>query len=262
MDPEAKDPQLHWPPGWEGDREALEFGGHGSGHGHGLLSVLEYATAVNDRELQEFCRTGFEWGRDPGPSYGVSKLVGWFPEMYLPNYRVSESCAVGVMLSLAVKLTEAGVGDYWDDIDRWVRNYFAEAQLTNIDWVYRTADLQPKQPVAWYESTDHAAERNIGAFGGAQPGNDWGSGTGHCCTGNCTRAIYHVWESMVTHNNGRFQVNLLLNRASRWADVYSYIPYEGRVDLKMKLDCQSVRLRVPEWVEGHSPGLACKVNGA
>ena len=116
--------------------------------------------------------------------------MGWFPEMYLPNYRVSESCAVGVVLSLAVKLTEAGVGDYWDDVDRWVRNYFAEAQLTNVDWVYRTADLQPKQPVAWYESTDHAAERNIGAFGGAQPGNDWGSGTGHCCTGNCTRAIY------------------------------------------------------------------------
>ena len=32
----------------------------------------------------------------------------------------------------------------------------------------------------------------------------------------------------------RLSVNLLLNRASPWVDVDSHIPYEGRVDLKVK----------------------------
>ena len=48
-------------------------------------------------------------------------------------------------------------------------------------------------------------------------------------------------------------MNLLLNRASKWADVYSYIPYEGRVDLRFKQPCESVLVRAPEWVEREAP---------
>ena len=71
----------------------------------------------------------------------------------------------------------------------------------------------------------------------AEPsGPDWAlgvasSGIGHCCTGTCTRAIYYLWEKMVERSGDDLQVNLLLNRASRWADVQSYIPYQGRVDV-------------------------------
>jgi hypothetical protein len=43
-------------------------------------------------------------------------------------------------------------------------------------------------------------------------------------------------------------VNLLLNRASRWADVHSYIPYEGRVDIHMKTK-EELLVRIPEWVQ-------------
>jgi hypothetical protein len=43
-------------------------------------------------------------------------------------------------------------------------------------------------------------------------------------------------------------VNLLLNRASAWADLDSYIPYEGRVDVRVKRDCE-LAVRIPEWVK-------------
>jgi hypothetical protein len=34
------------------------------------------------------------------------------------------------MIALSLELTRVRVGDYWDDADRWVRNQFAENQLT------------------------------------------------------------------------------------------------------------------------------------
>ena len=69
-----------------------------------------------------------------------------------------------------------------------------------------------------------------------------------CCTGNGARALYYVWKNIVREKEGRLKVNLLLNRASRWADVDSYIPYEGRVDIHMKTT-EELFVRIPEWVQ-------------
>ena len=63
------------------------------------------------------------------------------------------------------------------------------------------------------------------------------------------------------HKGDELRVNLLLNRASQWADVYSYVPYEGRVDVKMKKACGKVVVRAPEWVKSGSPEMKCEVGG-
>jgi DUF1680 family protein len=104
----------------------------------------------------------------------------------------------------------------------------------------------------------------LGGFTGFASGNEWvlHDGPGACCTGNSTRALYYVWENIVEAKGDEFQVNMLLNRASACADVYSFIPYQGRVNVKMKKSCRTVRLRVPEWVESGSPQVICKVNGS
>jgi hypothetical protein len=122
----------------------------------------------------------------------------------------------------------------------------------------------PKKPVAYNETADHVAQRNLGGFAGWASGNEWALHYGimHCCTGNATRALYYVWENIVEAKGEKLQVNLLLNRASAWADVHSFIPYEGRVNVKMKRSCPSVRVRAPEWVESGSPQVVCQVNGS
>jgi hypothetical protein len=269
------DPEIKGLKKWDQnyDVEGLELGGHGQGHGIGLLSMLEYGTVLGDRETMEFVKGAYEWGKNPGSEYGVSSRVGWFPEFYVPGYRSCESCTVGDMLGLAVKLTEANEGDYWDDIDRWVRNHFAEAQLTETDWVYEMADQLSGKTVAFNETSQKVPERNVGAWSGWATGGGWAIrptgnvygdvvGFQHCCTGNTPRGLYYVWEHMIERQGERLRVNLLLNRASRWADVYSYIPYEGRVDVKMKEECGKVLLRVPEWVGNGSPEMRCTVNKA
>jgi hypothetical protein len=53
-------------------------------------------------------------------------------------------------------------------------------------------------------------------------------------------------------------VNLLLNRASEWADVNSYIPYEGRVDIHVKRPL-TLRIRIPDWVSTEQAN--CTVDG-
>ena len=44
------------------------------------------------------------------------------------------------------------------------------------------------------------------------------------------------------------QLNLLLNRASPWADVDSHVPYVGQVDVRIK-ELAELSIRIPEWVE-------------
>ena len=254
----------------ESDRQSLSkkfhadgetVGGHSHLHTIGLLSMLEYATAAKDQETMEFVKASFDWAKSQADAFGVSKLVGWFPEWYLPEYPTCESCTVADIVGLALKLSVAGIGDYWDDVDRWVRNDFAEQQLTSADWVYHVASSLPRKPLAWNESADRAVERNIGAFAGWSTANEWGRSIMHCCTGNSTRTLYYIWEHMLEKEGGQLRVNLLLNRASAWADVYSFIPYEGRVELKIKAPCEKVLVRAPEWIGSGGAEIWGAVNG-
>lgn len=245
------------------DIDRLTVGGASANHALLLLALLECATLAGDGESKEFVRRSYEWARNPSLPCGVSSLVGWFPEIYLPGYPTCEGCTVGIMVSLAVKMSQAGVQDCWDDVDRWVRNQFAEMQLTSADWVHQVAGRSTAQSVGEYETANNVPERNIGAFAGWSSGNDWAThyGVMHCCTGNCIRALYHLWENMITCEGAVLKVNMLMNRASAWADVYSYIPYEGRVELKSKVHCKDVLLRAPEWIQSNSGKITCHVNG-
>ena len=84
------------------------------------------------------------------------------------------------------------------------------------------------------------------------------TGIMHCCTANGARAIYAIWEHILHFSRDVLRVNLLMNRASRWADVDSRIPYQGRVDIRVKerLDLQ---IRIPRWTDLER--ARCLVNG-
>jgi len=205
-----------------------------------------------------FVRDSYEVGKAHG-----EPLIGFFPEWN--NGATAEACEIADMIGVALRLSQAGIGDYWDDVDRYVRNQFAESQLLRADWINRHAEGLERGPVpdAPAALTDQVAERNIGAFAGWASVNDFCPNATailmHCCLGNAARTLYYVWKSILEYANGALRVNLLLNRASRWADVDSYIPYEGRVDIKLKTDCK-LEVRIPEWVQPEQ--TVCTVNGS
>ena len=240
-------------------------------HTYTLLAMLEHARLTDDADLLEKVRLGYEYGKSQG-----NTLLGYFPE-YLNSEQQEESelCEVADMIALAFKLTDAGVGDYIDDADRWIRNMFAEGQLTpeRRYWLERYTDPSAsthRESTAlgriagsaidpMYQTNDRVIERNVGNFAGWPLANDWGVEIQHCCTGNASRSIYFIWDHILDYSSGKLRVDLLLNRASPWADIDSHIPYTGRVDIRIKTPCD-LSVRIPEWV---SPAdTRCEVSGA
>ena len=244
---------------------------HFHGHTEVLLSVLDYGLAAGDAEAVDFAHRGFVYGMGQGEC-----LLGYFPEwLGVARPQTLEVCELAEMLALAVKLSAAGVGDYWDMADRWTRNLFFESQLHDrhvpfLEWrSLRTPTTETARTVLPpYHETDGAIRRNVGGFGGWLAPNDWlpdyphhcqyrDPGVMHCCTGNGTRAIHYLWEHALRCEADHLRVHLLMNRVSEWADVHSHVPYEGRVDVDVKRPV-SVSIRLPEWVQGEE--VTCAVD--
>ena len=235
-----------------------------------LLGLIDHAVAAGDHDLAEFVNQSFCWAR----SRGID-LVGFFQENIGDEHELEtcESCEVAGMIGLALKLSAAGVGDYWDAADRWIRNQFAENQLLEPEWIYKMCQagleysertrVQPSAIDPESQTNDRVPERNVGAFAGWATANDWfvghGSGIMHCCTGNATRALYYIWEHMLGYDAGELRVNLLLNRPSVWADVHSHLPFTGQIDVHVKQNLRKLRVRLPQWAEPSD--VTCAVNG-
>jgi hypothetical protein len=229
-------------------------------HSHVLVYLSDYAARTKNAELLAFCRKSYAWAKRnnstlPGQCETATR-IGFWVEYQNPYYPTAETCGVADMIAVAVILSRAGADDCWDDADRWTRNHFAECQMRSTDWVTRFQHGSwPRKPEA-DETTDRVPQRNLGTFFGWPTANDGcpqGGGHMHCCMGNASRTLYYLWESILEHNAGRLRVHLVLNRASRWADVDSYLPYSGQVDVKVKQPLAEVLLRVPEWVPSGSP---------
>jgi hypothetical protein len=255
----------------------LEIHAHAGLHQRGLLGMEIYAEAAGDKEVMQFVVRSFERSlligvnttNPPGDEDPVvltpgDELVGFYPEgTTSPFWETCETDAIGDMVAIATRLSEIGAGDYWDDADRRVRNQFAENQLLEIDWINEVSQKGSPAKATYNTSVDRVAERMRGGFAGNASVNDWcgygtQSGMGSCCIAYGCNGLYWGWDQILRYQEGKLKVNLLLNRVSPWADVDSYIPYQGRVEVKIKKPVE-LSMRIPEWVK---PGQTrCQVNG-
>jgi hypothetical protein len=226
--------------------------GHWYSHFHAraiaLRGVLEYARVVQDWRLLEFIRRAYEFTW----TMGIQRL-GWV-NCWPGRHRAVEGCALGDLVALGVRLSDAGVGDYWDDVDAVVRNQLVEGQLVRSDLLEQVAAASEPRPQEQHstlprqECFDRVIERSLGNFAGmSTPGDMCPPWVMQCCTGNGTQGLYYAWEAIVRGGGGSAQVNLLLNRASPWVDVDSYLPYEGKAVIRVK-SARRVAVRIPGWV--------------
>jgi hypothetical protein len=140
---------------------------------------------------------------------------------------------------LAVKLSDAGMDDYWDNVDAIVRNQLIEQQFTDLRAMRKMAGGDTKN--------DALLERFVGGCGAGEPTaiKPEISATASLST---AAALYYAWHGITRFDHGLAQVNLFLNRASPWMDVESYLPFEGKVILRNK-QAEAVRVRIPVWVD-------------
>jgi len=199
--------------------EHAHWEGHFYGHVNSLRAILEYAIATNDVQLKAFVRDGYEWTRQP---WLVARLgLGGN----------GQGCAIPRMIGLAIKLSDADIGDYWEDVDLYIRNHGTEMQFT-----------------------EDIIQASMGAFAMDPFKFTWAL----CCSPWGAMGLFYAWEGALRYVNGIVRVNLLLNRASPWMDVHSYLPYEGKVVLINK-SAREAFVRIPLWVRNTE--VSCRING-
>ena len=70
--------------------------------------------------------------------------------------------------------------------------------------------------------------------------------------------LFYAWDGIIRHTDKTTRINLLLNRASTWLQVDSYLPYEGKVVLTIR-SFTNVLVRMPVWV--NKGDVKCQRNG-
>ena len=142
--------------------------GHHQGQPHSytlaLRGILEYAYVANDATLKEFVKDGYEWQR----SWGISEIGTFGDHVWGAD---TEPCLIADMTALAIRLSDYGVGDYWDDVDQYVRNHLTESQLLRADLLEKVSKGSVEYPDAWKkypsgpEGTQGIADIGVGHEG-------------------------------------------------------------------------------------------------
>lgn len=165
-------------------------------------------------------------------------------------------CALGDLVALAIRLSDAGLGDWWDDADAIVRNHLVEGQLVDAAALQRVAEASAGKEAPAFRpgeaSRDRVIERSLGISARlSTPAGIPRPWSMLCCTGNGTQGLYYAWEAAVREDGDTARVNLPVNRASALLDVDSWLPYEGRVVVRTR-GARRVSVRIPGRVERRS----------
>jgi hypothetical protein len=219
--------------------DRAQFDGHMHSYTSGMMGMIYAAELTRDARLMQFTRSAYEYQRN----FGLAR-VGLF----------GEGCTTGDMTQVAIKLSEAGVGDYWEDVDCYVRNHLTELQLTDPKLLRQVTQTMNGTFAGHYAVSDRDYSNVIDRVIGTCTDDashltkipQLSAVSTICGPGNVTAGIYLAWEAIVRFSGGNAQINLLLNRASPWLDIDSYLPYEGKVVIHNKT-ASKLSVRIPSW---------------
>lgn len=224
-----------------------------SGHFHTRIGTLDaiarFGAFTGNAAMIAWVKKSYDWALQIGTSFG------WTPgDMHEQAYE-HETCSLVDLISTGITLAQSGYVEYWGTVERFLRNHLTESQLLDLDWVKQTDDRSNDvhARITHYK----VADRTQGSFAGYSAPNDFVcdviEGRGHtndlqiCCLGSGTRGLFMGWSNTVTEKNGTVSVNILLNRGSKWLNVHSYLPHEGKLVLNIHEDIPRLLVRIPEW---------------
>jgi len=208
---------------------------------HGALftiaGVVRAASLVNNREHLIWAEKLVDYA-----AKNLSSDFGWVKEMEMrewmkpENSNSCESCAVVDMIQCSLLLAQAGYPKYWDLAERYVRNYFTEAQVLDTDWMRSNVGREDNICSSYRD----VPRRVRGCFIGWGAPNDLVDPKArvpraiqNCCGPHGAWGLFLVWHRIVTEDSAGIRVNLSLNKESPWCRVESSLPYNGRVDILM-----------------------------
>jgi hypothetical protein len=231
-------------------------GGHGHGTLHALWGIAHLGALTGESRYMEFAKRSFDWMLTQGTG------TGWFPAGPEWATDCNETCCLSDMITLASLIARDGHPEYFDYLERYLRNYISNLQF--IVTPEFEAYYRKRNQAAGEEKIQKGLEELRKFQGGIVGGsglNDYenvllGEGSGFimfgCCAPEGMRAIYTAWSNVIDRlpksklGPAGVYVNLALGRDSRLGQVVSFFPDEGRITVKARVQDRFF-LRPPHW---------------
>lgn len=236
------------------------FKGHVHLHTHAVWGVAHLGVLLNEPRYLDWAEKVYRFVLANGTDYG------WYPEFIpQPEYR-TEICAVGDMISIAVWLARGGKAEYWDHIERTVRNELRASQFfltpTFVGLFRRVHEDKSEGEI---EQALTELRKLEGGFVAQATFDDWVSypdnprlgtpGLGAngiqmmgCCPPEGMRGLWEAWNGTVEERPEGVFVNMALSRHHAAVKVTAFRPQDGRLSVEAK-KAAAYFLRPPAWVD-------------
>jgi len=217
---------------------------------HAVWGVAQLGEVLGHPKYIEFAKKVYEFQRAHGYD------TGWFSAAYWDNVpeKFCETCATSDMISTAACLARAGYSEYWDQIERYVRNYVRHAQFfitPAYEAYYHSLHPGKEKEV---KAGIQALRRMEGGFCGSPGQNDlvgWMMNKEHlnvsgCCSPEGMRAIHTAWKNTVIEKPDRILVTMSLPVDASAATVETGLPEQGIVRVTVHR-AKDLYVRPPTW---------------
>ena len=231
-------------------------GGHGHATLHALWGIAHLGAVTGEAAYTSFAKDALDWMLAQGTG------AGWFPAAPDWAANCNETCCLSDIMSIATLIARAGYPEYFDYVERYLRNYISNLQFIvtpAFEAYYR--DLNRASSAQDVEQGLRELCKFQGGIIGGSGLNDientlLGCVSGYemfgCCAPEGMRAIYTTWNSVIDRlpasalGPAGVYVNLCLSRSSPWGQVVSGFPNQGRIGVTAATH-DTYYIRPPHW---------------
>lgn len=250
------------------DPQTGAFQQHVHLHSQAFWGVAHLAAVTNEPRYRDWAQRAYDFVVRQGTDYG------WYPEFIPQGEYRTEICVVGDMTSAAAWLARGGLPNYWDHVERTVRNEIRRSQFALTPaFVKLFRGLHQDQPAQVVDAALAELRKLEGGFVAQATFNDWVGFPGSlgkpglyangiqmmgCCPPEGMRALWEAWHGVVVEQSDGVFINLCFSRSHPAADVRASSPSAGRLDVAVRKSGK-FHLRPPSWADRNQVRLT--VNG-
>ncbi len=241
------------------DPETGAFRKHVHLHTHEIWGVAHLGAVTGEQRYLDWAERAYRFVLSQGTDYG------WYPE-YIPQqeYR-TEICVVGDMTSIAACLARGGRPEFWDHVERTVRNELRRSQFSLTPaFISLFRQIHQDKPAA---DIDHALaelRKLEGGFVAQATFDDWvgfpsptlgapglyanGIQMMGCCPPEGMRGLWEAWQGIVDARATGIFINMPFSRDHAAARVTAFRPADGGFLVEAK-QAGDYFLRPPAWAD-------------
>ena len=204
----------------------------------GIIRCSRAGHALDHGYVATRCRKLYEWVRATQTS-----PFGWVADSV--GAKTCETDTITSAIRLALELVKEGHPEYWNDIERFVRNQLVENQFHTVSGLGIRERQTEEGLRGCFESWAHPNDL-VGVDDGDIEG---------CCINGGIRGLFLAYQNAIVRERDLIRVNLLLSAGTPDLEVSSYLPFEGRLDLSPRSPLPLL-IRIPDWLSAGSIRVA------